>query len=224
MSASPVFLRAAKDSREVSELWKTVLQQITKEVRCDFLAAVRSDKGEWALESSVGAKKTLPSDLLAETLDRGGVIGHEGWLAGMIPEQADLLLIGHFEQKPNPQLTATFASHLEEVALARSLVERREHDRARIERLQAILGIAAQWNRTQKMEQLLQTMAETSTRLLNAERASIFLWDRAHKMLVGRPALGVEGGELRIADTTGIVGQVIHSGRPARVDQHANDA
>ena len=73
------------------------------------------------------------------------------------------------------------------------------------------------------MEQLLHTMAEASTRLLNAERASIFLWDRANKLLVGRPALGVEGGELRIADTTGIVGQVLHSGRPQRVDRHEQD-
>src|SRR5207248_3672853 len=49
-------------------------------------------------------------------------------------------------------------------------------------------------------------------------RASIFLWDRTTHTVVGRPALGVEGGELRISDDTGIVGQVIHSGQPRRVD------
>ena len=69
------------------------------------------------------------------------------------------------------------------------------------------------------MNELLANMASASTRLLDAERASIFLWDRANKTLVGRPALGVEGGELRIADDTGVVGQVVHSGEPRRVDR-----
>ncbi|MDA1049447.1 MAG: sigma-54-dependent Fis family transcriptional regulator [Planctomycetota bacterium] len=223
MSANPVFLRAVIDSINVSELSAIVLPLIASELHSDFLAVVRSDKGEWALESFSGSRKTLPNDLLAEALDRGGVTVSGSWLACAIPQHADLLLIGHFDQSPNPQTTALFKSQIEEVALARSLVEERERARSRIQRLQAILGIAAQWNQTLKMEQLLQTMAETSTQLLNVERASIFLWDRSHKMLVGRPALGVEGGELRIADTTGIVGQVIHSGRPARVDRHEQD-
>lgn len=41
------------------------------------------------------------------------------------------------------------------------------------------------------------------------------------RQLVGRPALGVEGNELRIADNSGIVGQVVQTGEPRRVD--AND-
>jgi Nif-specific regulatory protein len=220
MSENPVFLRAAKESSDVSELWSTVLPIIASELHCDFLAVARSDKGEWILESSAGSKRDLPIDSLAEALDRGGVTSSGGWLAGAIPQHSDLLLIGDFDRAPNSRLTEQFESQIRDVALAYGLVDERDRDRSRIERLQAILDIAAQWNRTLKMEELLQTMAETSTRLLNAERASIFLWDRAHKMLVGRPALGVEGGTFRISDTTGIVGQVIHSGRPARVDRH----
>ena len=61
-------------------------------------------------------------------------------------------------------------------------------------------------------------MAETSTRLLKAETASIFLWDKPNKLLVGRPALGVEGGELRIPDDRGIVGQTVQTGEARRVD------
>ena len=75
-----------------------------------------------------------------------------------------------------------------------------------------------QWTRTLQMDKLLARIAEAATKLLHAERASIFLWDRATHTLVGRPALGVEGGELRIADDAGIVGQVVHSGQPRRVD------
>src|SRR5690606_16931254 len=68
----------------------------------------------------------------------------------------------------------------------------------RIERLEAIISIAAEWRQTLVMDELLTKMAEASTRLLNAERASIFLWDRTKKELVGRPALGVDNNELRI--------------------------
>ena len=54
--------------------------------------------------------------------------------------------------------------------------------------------------------------------LLKADRASIFLWDRANHCLIGRPALGVKGGELRVADDRGVVGRVLQSGQPVRVD------
>ncbi|HUG68387.1 MAG TPA: sigma-54-dependent Fis family transcriptional regulator [Pirellulaceae bacterium] len=220
MSSQPAFLQAAIDSRDVAELWASTLPLVANELQCQSLAVVRSDKGEWIVESQTGLKKTLPAEFLAEVLDRVNMGVSGGWLAATLPGQADLLLLSYFDKTPNPEATALFERLVEQVALAQSIVDEREKDRSRIQRLKAILDIAAQWNRTLKMEELLRTMAETSTRLLNAERASIFLWDRSNKMLVGRPALGVEGGELRIADTTGIVGQVIHSGLPARVDRH----
>jgi Nif-specific regulatory protein len=62
-------------------------------------------------------------------------------------------------------------------------------------------------------------MAEAATRLFGADRASIFLWDRPAHTLVARPALGVEGNELRVPDDAGVVGQVIHTGEPRRIDE-----
>ncbi len=82
---------------------------------------------------------------------------------------------------------------------------------------ETILSIVQQWGRTQEMETLLNQMAEASTKLLEADRASIFLWDRTNRVLVGRPALGVPGGELRIPDDAGVVGEVLRSGEPRRV-------
>jgi len=52
---------------------------------------------------------------------------------------------------------------------------------------------------------------------LEADRASIFLWDRANHVLVGRPALGVPGGELRVPDDAGVVGEVLRTSQPRRV-------
>jgi Nif-specific regulatory protein len=103
------------------------------------------------------------------------------------------------------------------LSAALRIVRAREQTAARLARLDAILQIAAQWNQPLEMKELLGRMAEASTRLVGAERASIFLWDRQSRTLVGRPALGVESGELRIPDHTGVVGQVIQTGQPRRV-------
>ena len=100
---------------------------------------------------------------------------------------------------------------------ALTIVERQSQSRARIDRLQTILTITHEWHQTNDMETLLLRMAEAATRLLEADRASIFLWDKPNKMIVGRPALGVEGGELRLPDDAGIVGQVVQTGEPRRV-------
>jgi Nif-specific regulatory protein len=103
-------------------------------------------------------------------------------------------------------------------------VRRAQHEHARIGRLEAILEIASQWNKTSEMEPLLKQMAEAATRLLAADRASIFLWDRPTHTLVGRPALGVESGELRIPDNSGVVGQVVHSGQSRRTSSHTSES
>ncbi len=93
--------------------------------------------------------------------------------------------------------------------------------RRRLCRLETVLGIVQQWNRTRQFEPLLLQMAEAATRLLEADRASIFLWDKRTHALVARPALGVEGGELRVPDDRGVVGRVIRTGKPCRVDAAA---
>lgn len=54
-------------------------------------------------------------------------------------------------------------------------VQARQRSQRRTIRLEAILKIAAKWTQHLEMETLLLQMAETSTKLLNAERASIFL-------------------------------------------------
>ncbi|HEX4416194.1 MAG TPA: sigma-54-dependent Fis family transcriptional regulator, partial [Lacipirellulaceae bacterium] len=100
---------------------------------------------------------------------------------------------------------------------ALAIVERRSRADARIDRLQAILAITHEWQQTNEMETLLVRMAEAATQLFEAERASIFLWDRPNKLIIGRPALGVHDNELRLPDDAGIVGQVIQTGEPRRV-------
>jgi Nif-specific regulatory protein len=112
---------------------------------------------------------------------------------------------------------AQFAAAARAVADAIALVGQKQRADDRIRRLQTILDITHEWHQTNEMETLLVRIAEAATMLLDADRASIFLWDKPNKTVVGRPALGVKGGELRLPDDAGIVGQVIHTGQPRRV-------
>ncbi len=93
------------------------------------------------------------------------------------------------------------------------------HNRGpRLVRLEAILTILQHWSEHRDTAQMLHELAEAATKLLGAERASIFLWDRPRRQLVARPALGVTGGELRIPDDRGVVGMVVKTGEVRRVD------
>ena len=90
-------------------------------------------------------------------------------------------------------------------------IDRREYRVRRIDQLQAVLDAAAKWQRMEDDVALLHGIADTATELLNCERASIFLWDKRRKKLIGRPALGVEGGALEVDDSVGVVGEVLGS-------------
>ena len=119
----------------------------------------------------------------------------------------------------SPEIASAVGALLPVVREALTAVRTRSRQAARLRRLETILEIAQEWSRTREMEPLLLQMAEAATRLLQCDRASIFLWDRANRELVGRPALGVKGGELRVADDRGVVGRVLQSGEPLRVDE-----
>ncbi len=193
---------------------------IRDELDAAMVALVRGEKGRWTTLASAGPSRALPLEIMADVLDEERSVERGDWLVSLIdPRHApgELLVV-----QSRSSESAGIAEVIAELCavLALSLLDLRERIRRsrRIQRLEAILEIAGQWSQTHEMDVLLTQMAEASTRLLGAERASIFLWDRPKKTLVGRPALGVEGGELRIADDTGVVGQVVRSGQPRRVD------
>jgi Nif-specific regulatory protein len=86
-------------------------------------------------------------------------------------------------------------------------------------RLNQILTVTADWHTHQDLDRLLQDIAQAATRLLRCDRASIFLWDKTARELVGHPALGIEGKPLRIADDKGVAGAVLKSMQPRRWDR-----
>lgn len=181
------------------------------------VAWVHQSSERWEVAGSAGSLTNLPIELAASACDQMQVTSAEGWLAVPISGRtrpAEVLLLS--------PANAVDADQAESIAqmLRSGLVIAVEHSElaSQIEQLQTLLELAADWQRSQDLTELLNNMAQAAARVLRGDRASIFLWDKESKSMVGHPALGVEGEPLRIKDNQGIAGGVLKSGLPQRWD------
>ncbi|MGD0519125.1 MAG: GAF domain-containing protein, partial [Thermoguttaceae bacterium] len=213
-----------------------ILPAIFAQAGGDYAFVATPIAGRWTVIGEAGTGRSLPLELLAEVLDRQAAQSAGQW--GVVPlyssvgatvelspqhksvgnSSADVLAVHCRSAAESGKVLAVLQNLAPVLADALASVRFGQQNLKRLRRMEAILEIAGQWNKTHEVEPLLVHMAEAATRLLAADRASIFLWDRANHTLVGRPALGIPGGELRIPDDRGVVGQVIQSGEPRRVD------
>ncbi len=217
----PNLLHLSSEVSSTTDLWEPVLDLVVSGLNADVAAVALATPPSWSVKAVRGiAQSNVPVEIAAEAIERGDVVAVEGWYAAPLVgisrasatvEPGYVLLI---RAMCSESQFADVASRLSDTL---AIVERQSRADARVDRLQTILAITHEWHQTNEMETLLTRMAEAATKLLEADRASIFLWDKPNKTIVGRPALGVAGGELRLADDAGIVGQVIQSGEPRRV-------
>ncbi len=218
-TASRLFFWATIESDPLSFLRQS-LPLLGQALGAEYLAVVHGEKGQWRTLAASGPQRSAPAELLAEALDRDEPAAHGDWQVAPLGERGTSgeMLAAYRAKGAAADRGRALATLAQWLATGLAHVRSRQRDQQQIARQAAILEIAAQWQQTLEMDALLKRMAEAATKLLSAERASIFLWDQAAKILVGRPALGVEGGELRIADDAGVVGQVVQTGQPRRVD------
>jgi len=214
-------LRRANSFDEPTAWLAAALPAVYAAAGGDYALLAVADAGHWTVLADAGRPFPLPSDLMAHVLDRDAPASAGNWAAApLAPRTAagEVLAVYTAAAMPSARLAGAVQQLAPVLHEGLSALRRRQHDGRRMRRLEAILEISNQWNQVGEVENLLTQMAEAATRLLEADRASIFLWDRSNHVLVGRPALGVDKGELRIPDDRGVVGQVIHSGQPRRVD------
>jgi Nif-specific regulatory protein len=223
MKLSLELLTSANQADEPGNWLASALSAIAAELAAGYAALVVADGGRWNALAETAPARALPVDLLAEVLDREASRSQGNWVAGPLSSRAVSAeaLVVYWPATPPPDALATVESLLPAVRAGFAAVRAGHQQIQRIRRLETILEIASQWYQTREIEPLLVQMAEAAARLLKADRASIFLWDRANHCLIGRPALGVKGGELRVADDRGVVGRVLQSGQPERVDSAA---
>jgi transcriptional regulator with GAF, ATPase, and Fis domain len=219
---STKLLRLAREAAGLPDLLKAAIDLIADATKADAVAIVRATAPTWTADAARGATvSTMPMELAAEALEREAVVRSDRWFAAPLttsgraddserePSRA-LLLRGSCADTVVAEIGRMLTDAL-------TIVTRAGHLQRRADRLETMLAITRQWQQTNDMATLLVEMAEAATEMFDADRASIFLWDKPNKTIVGRPALGVKGGELRLADTVGVVGQVIQSGEPRRV-------
>jgi Nif-specific regulatory protein len=214
------------------ELARAALEEVGLALAADHAAVVEPSpdwrpRWQYARRGLRTLTEPLPGGLLGEVLDReAGTCcppcpGKPALLASRVPsaERANRALVVVRPRDPFTPAELEYgvaAAHYLGVALdrARAWDEQAEG----CERLQALVAIGQQLALERETAPLLEHIAEQAARLLRCERASIFLWDSSRHELVGRPALGLPGGELRLPDDAGVVGRVLKTGQVERVD------
>ena len=200
------------------------MSRLAERAEATLAALYRPDRGQWKQRFATADAHDLDTTMLADAVDGDRTVLKGNWGVAPLVHRApggDCLAL-KFKTPPSDDRLVDALAAL--VGIGLSSARESQDNRRRVRRLEAILDIAGQWNQNLEMDSLLQQMAETSTRLLESERASIFLWDRPNRVLIGRPALGVDGNELRIPDNAGIVGDVVQSGELRRVDESDDSA
>jgi Nif-specific regulatory protein len=225
----PNLLHLSSEVSEVDEFLEPAIDLVMSALDTNAAAFAQATLPDWSVQAVRGVgRSSVPLDLAAEAIERGDVAAADSWLAAPLHSASqhagraapEYVLLARGKLSAG-QLSAV----ANRVANAMAIIERQARANARVDRLQTILAITHEWHQTNEMETLLVRMAEAATRLFEADRASIFLWDKPNRTIVGTPALGIKGGELRLPDDAGIVGQVIQTGEPRRVsgDHDAED-
>ncbi len=90
--------------------------------------------------------------------------------------------------------------------------------------LGALAKVARAVNTESSIEELLLTIAEETRIVLNADRCSVFLYDKEKNELWSKIAQGVEKGEIRFSADKGFAGYVVKTGETIRIKDAYNDS
>lgn len=233
LQAVEQFVNAAVLAESSIEFLRNQLPEIAGELAANSVGIFLRNP-EWiavAQHGRVGLAE-MPKSLLMDVLDHdAGFVGPLESVPGTLIAVAPLrshkfksaVLVFAGRSFPDDALPSAMLMS-KAIGVCLDFLERRSQTGRRIEQLQSILKISLNLSAVHETEPLLELIAREATRLLNCDRSSIFIWDKDHHEVVACPALGVEGNSLRLPDDTGVVGEVIHSGKSLRVDDAYHDA
>lgn len=218
-------LSAACDATDATTYLQVQMPHLRMLLNAEFvgLFAIFPDAHICRWLSEIGLKEGFDQHRWANLQDRHDPWISHPWCAFPLPTERSerYWLIARCGQGV---ISATQLEMIREVAetLATGLqiVLERQRMAEELRRQATLLKITQRWSQVRQLRPLLSEIAQTAAEFLNADRATIFLWDRQTKTLIGRPALGVEE-ELRIPEDAGVAGAVLSSGKPLRVARGA---
>ncbi|QDV24423.1 sigma-54-dependent Fis family transcriptional regulator [Aureliella helgolandensis] len=211
-------LAAIARCQSADEFRVSALASVTAWLNEARAAWVHQQGDHWGVAGLASSLTQLPMELAATAADQACVLSAENWLAVPISNRSGLpeVLLIH----PARAIESDTAESLAQM-LRSGLLICAEHSQlaTRVEQLQTMLQLSADWQQKQDLTELLNSMAQAAARVLRGDRASIFLWDQGKKQLVGHPAMGVEEDQpLRIQDDQGVAGEVLRTLQPQRWD------
>ncbi len=233
LQAAEQLFDVAVSANSVADFLRSQLPELAGELAANSVGIFQRTP-EWesiGVHGRVGLSE-LPKNLLMEVLDRdAGVFcpldGSPGIFLVAVPLKshsfAGSVLVFVGRNFPDDVLPSAMMMS-KAVGSCLDFLFRFGRSARRIQQLQGILKISLNLSAVHETEPLLELIAREATRLLECDRASIFIWDKENHEVVACPALGVEGNSLRLPDSTGIVGEVIHTGATLRVDDAYHDS
>ncbi|HEY0982584.1 sigma 54-interacting transcriptional regulator [Schlesneria sp. T3-172] len=232
LQAVEQFVARAVPANSAAEFLRDQLPEIAGELAANSVGFFMRNP-DWVAVSQHGriGLAEMPKSLLMDVLDRdAGVVASLDSVPGTylaatpVPSRSHTGAVLTFAGRSFPDDALPSAMLMAKaIGACLDFLARRSQSVRRIDQLQSILRISLNLSAVHETEPLLQLIAKEATRLLECDRASIFIWDKEHHELVACPALGVEGNSLRLPDNTGIVGEVIHQGVTLRIDDAYND-
>ena len=224
---------AATEATSVNDFLRQQLAEVAGELGVSG-SGVMDRRPEWTVLGQSGrwSGTDAPKHVFADVLDKdAGVIvpmeGSAGVSMAAVPIRARSLTGAtlSFTARNLPDDVLPLAMLLgKAMGACLDVIADRRGSAEQIDRLRSILKISRSLSTVKETEPLLVLIAREAVRLLDCDRASIFLWDREHQEVIACPALGVEGNSLRLPDKTGIVGEVIHTAKPLRIDDAYHDS
>ncbi|MFN0053640.1 MAG: sigma-54 interaction domain-containing protein [Planctomycetales bacterium] len=224
-------LEGARQTERLTTYLREQLPEIASEFAVPWVGVVERAI-EWDKVGEFGRQplERLPGDFLAEALDRdaagwttvdapGGASGWTLCAAPLLPGQQSSRLLVHCGRGMGEPSVSGLLVIARALGWGIEVAARHDRQLAVVDRLRATLRIASQLTLARETGPLLELIATEAARLLDADRSSIFIWDREHHEMVACPALGIEGNMLRLADSAGIVGECLKSGQAIRVDE-----
>ncbi|PQO38690.1 sigma-54-dependent Fis family transcriptional regulator [Blastopirellula marina] len=203
-------------AQDLSQLFDGICQALAK----SFPGAAaqllcQQSTGDWKRMASAGKTSAISSSQSQQWMQADITSGDPAAFSLPLENEPHRLLV--LEGVPGlPARSLQAIAQVTRFAVKRFIENQNKSDRS--QRLKAMLTMVQRWHQTDDLISLLNEMAESSTEFFGAERASIFLWDKPKHQLIGRPALGVEDGKLVVPDDKGVVGAVVQTGEPRRVD------
>ncbi|MEZ6063142.1 MAG: sigma-54-dependent Fis family transcriptional regulator [Planctomycetaceae bacterium] len=225
-------LADAVEADDLGEFLHRQLAELASELAAQWVAVLKRIPGPaWQTLAEHGrhSLSEKPVRIWDESLERESATIQDvsgGWSVFAFPLDRDNavadLLVGA-TRSPDGQLASAGFLAAQALSLSARLADQNVQNLRRLDRLKSTLDIASKLSLAEEKAPLLELIASEATRLLDCDRASIFLWDRDRGEVEARPALGVPGGSLRLPANEGIVGDTLRTGQAVIVADAYDD-